>query len=209
MKPKTGYEDEFSTVELILKSGAETRGVDAFALSLIKAERQARRLLTFLVFQSPAFGTADGRALRKTLASSKQVFFAGLIAGIDALAPLTVRDLVGPEYDRLWARFVEFARHRNKIFHGQLTVVGVRRNQLLQNVHDIQLWCESLGRGGVQELGYDGFDRNSFRKSTIGDLSSRLRIQIGSHQDYVTFLRAHMERRNLSKAIPNAPEAGN
>jgi hypothetical protein len=41
-------EEEFATVSLILGSQAETRGVDAFALSLIKAERQIRKLVTHL-----------------------------------------------------------------------------------------------------------------------------------------------------------------
>lgn len=42
--------EEFSTVDLLLGSGAETRAVDAFALALIKAERQARKLVTHLVY---------------------------------------------------------------------------------------------------------------------------------------------------------------
>jgi hypothetical protein len=51
------FQGEFQTVELIERSDAETRGVDAFALSLLKAERQLRRLFTYLVFQYPCFPT--------------------------------------------------------------------------------------------------------------------------------------------------------
>ena len=46
---------EFRTVDLIVASSAETRGVDAFALSVIEAERQIRRLVTHLVYQFPSF----------------------------------------------------------------------------------------------------------------------------------------------------------
>lgn len=42
---------EFDTVGLIVNSTSETRGVDAFALATIKAERQLRKLFTHLVFQ--------------------------------------------------------------------------------------------------------------------------------------------------------------
>lgn len=69
--------EEFTTVDLILGSDAETRGVDAFALSLIKAERQARRLFTHLVFQYPAFSSSDVPALRAVLARNRGVYFDG------------------------------------------------------------------------------------------------------------------------------------
>jgi hypothetical protein len=49
-------EAEFATVDLIIRSNAETRGVDAFALALLKAERQIRRLFIHLVYQFPCFG---------------------------------------------------------------------------------------------------------------------------------------------------------
>jgi hypothetical protein len=194
-----GFHEEFSTVNLILNSGAETRGVDAFALSLIKAERQARKLFTFLIFQFPAFTKGDGRRLRRTLADNKQVFFTGVIAGIDALTPLTVKEMIGSEHDRLWSRFAEFATQRNKIFHGQLTADGLHRRELLQNAEDIQLWCRILSNSATREFGYDGFGRNSFRKSAIADLARNLRMQIGSHEEHAMFIRTQMERRIRSQ----------
>ena len=57
-------DDEFSTIDTLLASEAQTRGVDAFALALIKAERQMRKLFTYLVFQSPAFSAHDIKALQ-------------------------------------------------------------------------------------------------------------------------------------------------
>ena len=61
------YADEFKTVDIILESAARTRRVDAFTLSLIKAERQIRKLVTHLVFQFPCFGISDVPRLRRTL----------------------------------------------------------------------------------------------------------------------------------------------
>jgi len=101
-----GYAEEFSTVDLVLSSKAETFAVDAFVLSRIKAERQARKLLTYLVYQSPAFGKRDVPRLRQTLASNRNVYFDGVVRGINMLSPVSVAELVGPDYDRLWGRFV-------------------------------------------------------------------------------------------------------
>src|SRR5690242_1145896 len=92
---------EFETVDIILASKAPTRGVDAFALSLIKAERQIRKLFTHLVYQFPAFGTADIPALRSALGASNRVYFEGFIAGVGALYCRPVADLIGPDYTRL------------------------------------------------------------------------------------------------------------
>ena len=156
------YADEFSTVDLILNSRAETLAVDAFTLSLIKAERQLRKLFTYLVYQFPAFGPADARGLRRTLAVNSRVYFEGVMAGLDALSPVSVKDLVGQEYGRLRLRFVEFNKHRNKIFHGQGTADGLGRAYLLGGVDDIGLWCRSLCASATREFGCDGFVRNSF-----------------------------------------------
>jgi hypothetical protein len=187
------YSEEFLTVDLVMGSKAETRAVDAFALALIKAERQVRKLFTFLVYQFPAFSKGDGKRLRETLAASTRVYFKGVVAGIDALSPVTVKELVGPEYDRLWGRFTEFGKQRNKIFHGQLTPDGVSREELLKNVGDIRLWCQTLGASTMHEFGCDGFERNSYRKSVLPKLWMRLRTQIESHDAYAAFIRKNME----------------
>lgn len=189
-----GFKQEFLTVDRVLNSGAETAGVDAFALSLIKSERQVRKLFTYLVYQSSAFDRKDVRRLRGTLAASTEVYFEGIVKGLNALSPVTVEQLVGSEYARLWPRFKEFAQDRNKIFHGQITAKGRNRTQLLKNVADIKIWCESLGAGAERELGCDGFVRNSFRKSSIPDLEKRLRVRIGSVREYAEFIRRNMER---------------
>lgn len=67
---------EFQTVDIILESEAETRGVDAFVLASIKAERQIR--LTHLIFQYPAFTASDVSCLRAALAANRNVYLEGL-----------------------------------------------------------------------------------------------------------------------------------
>lgn len=59
------YEQDFETNNLILKTEIETRGVDAFILSFIKCEKQARRIFTFLVFQNPVYEITDVEAVSR------------------------------------------------------------------------------------------------------------------------------------------------
>lgn len=156
------YNAEFATVDVILASTAETRAVDAFALTVIKAERQMRKLFTHLLFQAPAFGTADIKSLRRALADNRSVYFEGFIAGWDALYPRSVEQLVGPEYRRLLLVLREATGHRNKIFHGQLTNRELTRNELSTYVAEMRDWCSMLAESALQEVGYDGFGRDSF-----------------------------------------------
>lgn len=169
--------EEFATVDLILGAGVETRGVDAFALSLIKAERQIRRLFTHLVYQFPAFAPGNIPRLRDTLAASRRVYFEDFITGFDALYPRSVEALVGPEYVRLKRRVDEAIDHRNKIFHGQLTSRALTRQDLVDLANDIREWCTILASGAASEVGYDGFGRNSFRKSALPDLWRRYKVR--------------------------------
>jgi hypothetical protein len=186
--------EEFATVSLILNSQAETRGVDAFALSLIKAERQVRKLVTHLVYQFPVFGPGDVSALRGALGASRRVYFEGFLAGFDALYSRSVQELVGSEYARLKGRVDEAIDHRNKIFHGQLTARSLTRQDLVDLATDIKVWCTTLGAGAGAEVGHDGFGRNSFQKSAMLDLWKRCRVQFGSVADYQAFISAHMDR---------------
>lgn len=186
---------EFETVDLILHSNAETRGVDAFSLAIIKAERQVRKLFTHLIYQYPAFGPSDTTDLRNTLAAYRRVYFEGFLAGIDALFPLSVESLVGPEFRGLRKRLEEAIDHRNKIFHGQLTSKSLSRDDLIVFVRDAREWCSRLAAGAVAEIGYDGLGRNSFQKSNLPDLWRTYKTDLKSIADYDSFIRANMERR--------------
>jgi hypothetical protein len=185
---------EFATVDLVLNSGAETRAVDAFALALIKSERQARRLFTYLVYQYPWCDDGTVQKLRKALADRKDVYFKGIIAGWDALYPRTVAELVGAPHASLWPRLEEAGRHRNKIFHGQLTVGGLSRAELKNFVEDMRSWCELLAANATIEVGYDGFGRRSFRKASNEQLHQTYKEQIADIEAYKAFIERTMTR---------------
>ncbi len=186
--------DQFETVDLLLASHAETRGMDAFALSLIKAERQARRLVTYLVYQYPWCDRQRVPDLRKALEDSKKVYFEGILAGWDALYPRSVEQVIGRDYARLKPRLQEATGYRNKIFHGQLTSKGLSRQSLLALVRDIRAWCEAFGRGAEAEVGYDGCGRNSFRKARdAADVCGRYKVQLADVAAYRQFICRHVE----------------
>jgi hypothetical protein len=187
------YALEFETVDLILRSSAPTRGVDAFALSVIKAERQVRKIFTYLVFQYPAFGAGDISELRRRLAANRRLYFNGFIRGIDAIYPESVEQLIGDEYQNLRALIDEAVEVRNKVFHGQLTPQGHHRSELVSYVSGIRHWCELLSGAAMREVGYDGLERpSSFRKSAR-DLAQTFRTQIVSLQGYADFLQAYVQ----------------
>lgn len=185
---------EFETVDLIVSSNTETRGVDAFALALIKAERQLRKLFTHLVFQFPCFSATDVPKLREILASNKKVYFEGIEKGINNLAPTPVETLIGHEYPNLRIRLTEAISHRNKIFHGQLTDKNLDRAELLAFVRDIKRWCVLLGVGATENFGYDGSARNSFQKGALSERTNEFKVSILGTDDYAQFIKRCVER---------------
>jgi hypothetical protein len=201
----TTYTQEFQTVDLIVNSKARTCGVDAFALSLIKAERQMRRLVTHLIYLFPSFSRSDIPRLREVLASNGQVYFDGVVEGFDAIYPRSVSNLVGNDYPRLRKRMQEATDQRRKIFHGQLTSKNLTRRDLLALVQDIRTWCSSLACSAHTEFGYDGFSRNSFQKSTVPDLWRRFKVQITTVEEYGDFIRKNMQRSQLKRSPKGKP----
>lgn len=186
--------EEFTSVDAVIASDVRTAGVDAFALSLLKVERQARRFVTYLVFQYPCFGRSDVPALRGALAESKKVYFEGFLRGFDALYPKPLETLVGGDYARLKARLDEAQGHRNKLFHGQLTEESLGRTQLLDSVADMRRWCELLSDAGQQEFGYAGFGGSSFTKSPELTMSAGFLRDMQGLADYEGFVKDVLAR---------------
>lgn len=185
-------DNEFATVDLILASDAETRAVDAFALALIKAERQMRKLFTYMIFQSDAFDSDDVASLRGAL-TARRVYFSDFVAAWNRLYARPLKEIVGSDFDRLEDALVKAIEYRNKIFHGQLTKKYLSREELIECVAQIREWCRIVAEGAQLEIGYDGFNRNSFRKSG-GTLKGPLVAKLASIRDYEQFL-AEMEKR--------------
>ncbi len=188
------FVDEFRSVDAVIDSGVKTAGVDAFALSLLKVERQARRLVTYLVFQSPCFDRTDVPALRKLLAENRRVYFNGFLHGFDALYSRPLEQLVGAEFGVLRARLDDASEHRNKLFHGQLTVGSLSRTELFAFVADLRRWSELLSDAGESEIGYGGFGRSSFCKAEDPALTTRLKRSFRSLAEYESFIAQVLQR---------------
>ncbi len=193
------FQNEFSTIRLILESDAKTQGVDAFCLSLIKAERQMRRLFTHLVFQFPNFSDENISTLKSTLADNNQVYFVGVMDGFDIISPICLKELVGDRHKSLLARLEEAGKHRNKLFHGQLTNDKLSREELLSFVDDISCWCFLLAENSENKIGYNGFTRNSFRKHSDSDFHTKLKVNISSVDEYKCFITKYMDKNKSKK----------
>lgn len=193
------FRQEFQTVDLIIQAGLDISGVDAFSLTLIKAERQIRRLMTNLVYQSSAFSWQNIAELRQALGQSSRVYFEGFENGINAIFPQTVAQLIGEDYAHLRGRIETAIFARNKIFHGQLTPHTYSTSDLLALTADVRRWCELLSSVAQRQIGYDGFERNSFRKNG-NDVASRRRVHFADVPAYSTFIKRHVERPRSARA---------
>ncbi|MEO9802035.1 MAG: hypothetical protein ABJF04_02255 [Reichenbachiella sp.] len=187
------YREEFETVNLLLKSDNTTRGVDAFCLALIKTERQIRKLFTHLVYQYPKLQTESFTDIRNTLFENRNVYFEGFIEGFNAIYPVKIDYLVGEDYEKLLAEVNKSIGFRNKIFHGQLTNQSLSRDALFKLSDNLSTWCMSLANGAKAEIGFDGFEWNSLRKSEL-NLNSRYLLEINSLEDYKEFIKQVMAR---------------
>jgi len=188
------FKNEFAAVDLLLNSKCITRGIDAFSLSVIKTERQVRKIFTHLIYQFPSFSEKDKDYLKEELAKNKKVYFNGFIRGFDAIYPKTIKDIFGPDYDNSIANIKKYIGYRNKIFHGQLTGEGLSRKNLIEIVDEIKKWCSTLAKNMKEELGYDGFARNSQSKSKTPEAFSNLKVEIKNIEEYKNFIKKNMQR---------------
>lgn len=147
-------------------------------------------------------------ALRNALGQNNRVYFSGLLAGWNALYPLSVEQLVGAEYKHLRSRLEVATKHRNKIFHGQLTTQGLSRQQLFGFVGDIRAWCRAFGAATQTEVGYDGCGRNSFHKASGSSaLCAKYRVTLANDIEYQQFIKKHMEKTQPTTAVAMAEQA--
>ena len=192
------YKEEFGTVDLLIQSNKTTRGVDAFSLALIKTERQIRKLFTHLIYQYPKIQEESFNDIRNALFENRKVYFEGFIRGFDSIYPVKINRLVGKEYEKLLNEVKESIKIRNKVFHGQLTNKKLTTKNLLDFTNNLSTWCMLLSNGAKEELGYDGFERNSLRRSNL-DLYSRYLINMNSLEDYRKFIETLLARNYYVK----------
>lgn len=187
----SGFDDEFRPVDDILRSGHRTRGVDAFTLTYLRAERQIRKIFTHLIFQSEAFDYDNSRQLRQTLHDAPDLSYKKLADGIRQLADITVAEMVGAECERLTKVLQQAKRYRDKLFHGQLPDQYVSTEEFIEIERDIRTWCRLLAAGALKRIGYDGI-LDSHRKLDRPDIVKRvtgLVPNLGAYEEFLKKLR--------------------
>ncbi len=180
--------NEFKTVEILVNSSYTTGRTDAFVIAWVKSERQVRRIFSYLIYQYPTFEKKDVPSLIQAIASNKYLYFNDFIVGFNRLYPKTYKDIIGTSYDLLKADLDRINGFRNKIFHGQPTGHSLTTNQLRIEIEKIQYWCFEVAEKMQSEIGYDGFTRNSYRKSANENLASSYKMQIESLDEFKAFL---------------------
>lgn len=184
----TNLDDEFRPVDDILGSDHRSRGVDAFTLTYLRAERQIRKLFTHLVFQSGAFDHGNSRQLRQALYQAPAVSFKKLATGIATLSDVTVAEMVGTEHNRLFAVLRQAKQYRDKLFHGQLPDQYVSTEKFIALEADIRTWCRLLAAGAERAIGYDGFP-DSHRKGGRGEIVQRVTALLPNIEAYQELLK--------------------
>lgn len=163
----TSFNEEFETVYTLLGSDFVTSRTDAFVLSYVKMEKQARKLFTHLVYQMPSFSTKDTKDIIDAISSRRNLFFDNYISGFDNLYNKSFKEIVQPGY---YEKFIQhnykrIKNYRNKILHGQLTGKGLSAEKLEEEIEIMVNWCFRVAESMNQEVCFDGFSRNSFQKN--------------------------------------------
>ena len=139
--------------------------MDALALAWIKMEKQFRRLFCYLVFQSPDISDTNLDEYVAVLVANRNLYSDSFIRGFDALCPTSLRKLVGDGYDDYLREIERIKRYRNKLLHGQITGVKIKSPQLEKDIKLLRQWVCVVAESCSAAVGYDGFDRNTFRKA--------------------------------------------
>lgn len=171
----SAIEQEFETVDLILKSDARTKSVDAFCLTWIKFERQLRKLTGNILYQASVFPACDRaakEAMRVALLAKSNIKHDHFIGGIRRLTGYTMKDIIGDRHKELRRAVNQAYVFRNKIIHGQQTGHKLDGRLLAASQGDVREWCEIVAKEGIGRFGYDGFGRDSLRKTNRADITA-------------------------------------
>lgn len=152
-----GFESEFKSVDLLLNSECESRGVDGFCLAWIKLERQLRKIAANLLYQASDITASDAAKIRAAMFDHTGLSHNTFSGAIGHLSGISVRDLIGDRYKVLKKEIEASFRNRQKILHGQQTDESLSRDALIGRITNIREWCERLSTGSMDQFGYDGF----------------------------------------------------
>ncbi|KQZ44684.1 hypothetical protein [Ensifer sp. Root558] len=151
------FENEFRSLDILLASDCESRGVDGFCLAWIKLERQLRKITANLLYQASDITSADAGKIRDAFFGHRGLDYTTFIGAISHLSGVPVSEVIGDRYRPLKKEIEHCHRNRQKIFHGQQTGQGLTREALIGRIKVIRNWCELLSNGASDRFGYDGF----------------------------------------------------
>lgn len=172
---KSAIHLEFEPVDLILASGARTTHIDAFCLTWIKFERQLRKLTANILYQATAFPESDEtakQALRGALLARSNLKYDHFTSAIWKLTGHSAKEMLGARYKVLKAAVDDAYGIRNKVFHGQQTGLNLGKEPLEAAHTSVREWCTIMAHESSARFGYDGFSRNSLRKTRRPDVTA-------------------------------------
>jgi hypothetical protein len=174
---KNHTSDEFSTVDILLQSDADSRAVDAFVISWVKLEKQLRRLTSNLIFQHSNIEkgvSGHEGVIRNAILQKRTANHDRFIGAIYLLSGHSVKYLVGDQYPTLKREIGTAYKYRNKIFHGQQTGQSLTRSDLEKCIASMKDWCELLAKGASEHIGYNGFSKNSLQKNGKAQITEKV-----------------------------------
>jgi len=183
----SNFESEFEVIEYLLNSNNESRAIDSFSLSLLKIEKQIRKIFTHLIYQYEWFKPSDKIKIINILSANKNIYFRHLIIGINLIYFKEIKDIYGVGYEVDYNSISNLKNFRNKIFHGQLTGQELNRTDLTEFVAIMKRWSKQIAESFQDEINYDGFERNSLKKSKK-DFSTLLKYKITNMEDFEKLL---------------------
>ncbi len=154
-------QDEFETVQAVWATEADTRALDSLILAWAKYEKQARRLLTFLVLQAVGLDPAERTSARNAIRDNRTLMAGPCLKGIAQFAGISVAEFVGARYAELFPIIDTIRQHRNKLLHGQLTGEKLTTEDLEAHVHTVLAWMFALAEAGLQRFGSSGLERDT------------------------------------------------
>lgn len=189
---KENVAEEFATIDLLLPSATTTGRTDAFILAYTKLDKQIRKIFTYLVFQFDGF--SGSTEIIDVIAADNRLYPDNFIKGFDGLYKRSFADISGEKYIEFRDNELERIKsYRNKILHGQVTGQKLDADKLKQEVTLIKDIVELIAEKMSEEIGYDGLERNSFRKSEIE--TDRFKTNINNRNDLENFIQVVMKSK--------------
>lgn len=174
---------------MLIGSKGSTRLTDALTLLYVKSEKQLRKLFVFIAYQSPNLRCLPGKQVNAEVASHRHLQSNQYVKGINQIYSKPFSDVFGVEYPRLQTEMDRIRKKvRNKILHGQPTGLSLDDRGLEGEIALVREWVTCAFVGFRSEIGFGGFERNTFRKA--GDFSHRLVRKFASLVDFSNYLKA-------------------